>query len=173
LLIEVENLKNSSYKPSEYQGEDFNRSCNLIFYNTTECDSNRSDDRTEFDLIQVNNVIKSILVECNIIPIKVIRLGRYQKDKSRPIKVTFSSTSDIYEILKNKRKLSQLAPPSSINISTDRTQYQRDFMKKLRDELTVRNSNGEAGLTIKFFKGTPKIVSLSHTKQNNSQNFLN
>lgn len=45
LLIEVENLNNFPYKPSENQGDDFiineinkrnNRSCNLIFYNTAE-----------------------------------------------------------------------------------------------------------------------------------------
>jgi len=46
-------------------------------------------------------------------------------------------------------------------------------MKKLRDELAARISNGETGLTIKFFKGTPKIVPISNMKQANSQNFLN
>lgn len=41
------------------------------------------------------------------------------------------------KLKRNKRKLSQLSPPSPINISTDRTQYQRDFMRKLRDELAA------------------------------------
>lgn len=111
LLIEVKNLKAFSYKPLENQGDDFinneinernNSLCNLIFYNTAKCESNLSDERIEFDLIQVNNIIKSILVYCNIlIQIKVIRLGRYQKIKLRSIKATFSTTSDVSEILKN------------------------------------------------------------------------
>jgi hypothetical protein len=182
LLMEVECLKNSSHKSSESQGDDFiineinernTRSHNLIFYNISECDTNRSDNRIDYDITQVNNVIKSISINFDIIPIKTIRIGRTQTDKPRPIKVTFSTTADVYNILKNKRKLSQLAPPSSVNISSDRTQYQREHMKKLRDELAARISNGEAGLTIKFFKGTPKIVPISNIKQTNSQHFLN
>jgi len=182
LLVEVESLKNSSYKSVESQGDDFIineiherniRSRNLIFYNIAECDSNRSDNRSEYDITQVNDVIKSISINSNIIPIKTIRIGRTQTDKPRPIKVTFSTTADVFDILKNKRKLSQLVPPSSVNVSTDRTQYQRNCMKKLRDELAARISNGETGLTIKFFKDTPKIVPISIVKPDSSQNFLN
>lgn len=65
------------------------------------------DDRISFDLVQINNVIKTILVDSSIIPKKVIRIGRLQAGKSRPIKVIFDSKSNVFDIIKNKRKLSQ------------------------------------------------------------------
>lgn len=54
-------------------------------------------------------------------------------------------------------------------ISSDRTQYQREYMKKLRENLASRFSNGENGLTIKFIEGVPKIVSKSDFVVNSSQ----
>jgi len=61
-------------------------------------------------------------VDSEIVPLKVIRLGRYQSGKLRPIKAVFSTSSNTFDILKNKRKLSLHVPPSRINISSDRTQ---------------------------------------------------
>ncbi|CAI6360305.1 unnamed protein product [Macrosiphum euphorbiae] len=193
LLVEVENLKNmnfnsdSGYTSSVHFSNEFifneinerNRCANnLLFYNIEECDSNRLDDRISFDLVQINNVIKTILVETSIIPKKVIRIGRSQAGKSRPIKVIFDSKSDVFDIIKNKRKLSQCnSSLSSINISTDRTLYQRETMKKLREELNQRTSKGEMDLTIKFVNGVPNIVKKSevistHSQPQQSQNFL-
>jgi hypothetical protein len=189
----VENLKNmnfnsdSSNTSSVHFSNEFifneinecNRCANnLLFYNIEECNSNRLDDRISFDLVQINNVIKTILVDTSIIPKKVIRIGRSQAGKSRPIKVIFDSKSDVFDIIKNKRKLSQCnSSLSSINISTDRTLYQREAMKKLREELKQRTSKGEMDLTIKFVNGVPDIVKKSeiistHSQPQHSQNFL-
>lgn len=44
-------------------------------------------------------------------------------------------------------------------------------MRKLRDEMATSDSNGESSFTIKFFKGTPKIVPLSYKNQVDSQFF--
>lgn len=77
---------------------------------------------------------------------------------SRTIKVIFDSKSDVFYIIKNKRKLLQCnAPISSINISTDRILYQREAMKKLREELSQRTSKGEMDLKIKFINSVPTI----------------
>lgn len=96
LLVEVENLKNrnlnsdSSNMSSVHFSNEFifneinerNRCANnLLFYNIEECDSNRLDDRITFDLVQINKVIKTILVDTSIIPKKVIRIGRSQAGK--------------------------------------------------------------------------------------------
>jgi len=77
--MEVESLKNSSYKSSESQVDDFIineiNECNirsryLIFYNIAEFDSNRSVNRIEYDTTHVNNVIKTISINSDIILIK-------------------------------------------------------------------------------------------------------
>lgn len=192
LLVEVENLKNRNFNSdssnmssvqfsNEFIFNEINErnrcANNLLFYNIEECDSNRLDDRISFDLVQINNVIKNILVDTSINP-KVIRIGRSQAGKSRPIKAIFDSKSDVFDIIKNKRKLSQCnSSLSSINISTDRTLYQRETMKKLREELNQRTLKGEMDLTIKFVYGVPNIVKKSevistHSQPQQAQNFL-
>lgn len=181
LLFEVESLKNSHTQnnagtqfDSEFIINEINernkRASNLILYNINESDSTQSDLRITHDLNQVNIVIKSILNNATTLPspVKVIRLGRSQSNKPRPLKVVFNSVSDVFDILKNKRNLSIDHP--NVSVSSDRTQIQRDYMQKLREQLTTRSSNGENGLTIKFIKGVPKIINKSELVDNSSKN---
>jgi len=104
--------------------------------------------RIAHDLNQVNIVIKSILNNSTALPslVKVIRLGRPQINKPRPIKVVFNPISDACDILKNKNNLSSDHP--TISVSSDCTQNQRDYLLKLREQLTTHSSKGEVGLTI-------------------------
>lgn len=80
----------------------------------------------------------------------------------------------MFDIIRNKKKLTDSNPPSTTFISTDRTPHQRDYMKSLKEELVLRSNNGESGLTIKFIKGIPKIVNIASVSktQNNNQHFL-
>lgn len=115
LLVEVENLKNRNFNSdssnmssvqfsNEFIFNEINErnrcANNLLFYNIEECDSNRLDDCIAFDLVQINNVIKNILVDTSINPKKVFRIGRSQAGKSRPIKAIFDSKSDLFDILR-------------------------------------------------------------------------
>lgn len=108
------------------------------------------------------------------VPLKVIRLGRFQPGKMRPIKTIFSMATDVFDIIRNKKKISHSNLPSTINISTDRTPNQRESMKKLCEELASRTNNGEIGLTIKFQRGVPKIIKIigaSNIQSQNPKNF--
>jgi len=119
-----------------------------------------SADRLAHDSNLVNVVIKVINSDNNITkPLKVVRLGKHDQNKTRPIKAAFSSAADVFDILKSKKKLLSSQPPSTIRISSDRTLFQRNFMKKLRDELESRKNNGEEYLIIKYVKGSPEIFS--------------
>lgn len=178
LLAEVEELKsqkkfNSVQNHSEEfiigeVGERNIRASNLIFYNVPESNADNAVDRVAHDSNLVSNVINSFINGGSIIPSKVIRLGIRSQNKLRPIKAVFSTPADAFEILKSKKKLLSVQPPSSIVISSDRTLYQRDYMKKLRDELESRRANGENDLIIKYIRGTPAIV----TKKTRSENFF-
>lgn len=173
------NLGNNPNLSNEFIINEINernkRAKNVIFYNIQESNSNQTGERLSYDNKQVNSTIASILVDTDNLPtpLKVIRLGRYQPGKLRPIKAIFESDSIVFDIIRNKNKLTHSNPPSTIYISTDRTPYQRDYMKSLKEELMTRTKNGEAGLTIKFIKGTPKIViaNIASTTLNNSLNF--
>lgn len=191
LLVDVENIKNHSIKninsinntnfSDEFVINEINernrRANNLIFYNVEESESNRSDDRITSDSNHINNIISIVLSDISRdipVPLKVIRLGRYQPGKIRPIKAIFSMATDVFDIIRNKKKISYSIPNSTINISTDRTPNQRESMKKLREELASRTSDGETGLTIKFQRGVPKIVKITsapNTQPQNSKNF--
>lgn len=76
----------------------------------------------------------------------------------RPIKTIFSTATDVFDIIRSKKKILVSNLPSTISISTDRTPYQRESMKKLREELAARQASGEQNLTIKFIKGLPTII---------------
>lgn len=191
LLVDVDNIKNITINntnstdninfSNEFVINEINernrRANNLIFYNIEESDSNRSDDRITSDFNHINNIISIILSDISRdipIPLKVIRLGRYQPGKMRPIKTIFSTATDVFDIIRNKKKITHSNLPSIINISTDRTPNQRESMKKLREELASRTNNGETGLTIKFQRGVPKIIKImgaSNSQSQNSQNF--
>ncbi|CAI6348838.1 unnamed protein product [Macrosiphum euphorbiae] len=183
LLVEVEGLKNCPLQRlnnevcNEFIINEINernrRAANLICYNVIESDSNQSDVRIAHDREHVNNFLATIAESTNSVPvpIKVIRIGRYQSNKPRPLIITFGSVSDAFNIMKNKTKLLSRYP--MISLSSDRTQYQRDHMKKLREELASRISKGEIDLTIKFIRGVPTIIqkSIINNVQNPIKNF--
>lgn len=91
-------------------------------------------------------------------PIEVIRLGHSLSDKPRPLKVLFNFMAETLDVIKNKKGLSNVNTISSIIIRTDRTDYQRETMRKLCEELYPRKSNGKSGITIQFLKGVSSIA---------------
>lgn len=90
------------------------------------------------------------------ITINIIRLGK-TTNKCRPIRATLPNQHDVYDVLKNKRKLSNLVDFKLISISTDRTILQRKHLKSVIDELNARKTAGEADLFIKYVNNLPVI----------------
>lgn len=72
----------------------------------------------------------STLLFNNYLKIIWNNLSIYQLNKPRPLIITFNSISEAFNIMKNKIKL--LYRYATIPLSSDCTQYQRDYMKKLR-----------------------------------------
>ncbi|CAI6359617.1 unnamed protein product [Macrosiphum euphorbiae] len=187
LLSEVNELKNQKNNGNNisYYSEEFiineigdrnMRASNLILYNVPESNSdNTADRKNTADSNVVSNLIDSIIIgDKNIKPVKLLRLGIRVHDKTRPIKAIFSSSKSlVFEILKSKKKLLSLNPPSNIGISLDRTLYQRNYMKKLREELeSRRSSDGGNELIIRYVRGTPTIVSRNDRPNTRGKNFF-
>lgn len=184
LLTEVNDLKiqkntnNTSNNSEEFIINEISernlRASNLILYNVPESNSDNTTDRIAQDSNLVCDVISSINSGNNIIkPLKVIRLGIRDLNNTRPIKAIFASPAEAFDILKSKKKLLSLLPPSIIRISSDRTLHQRNYMKKLRGELETRKTNGETDLIIKYVRGTPIIVTKNNRSANSrDENFL-
>lgn len=164
LEINIDTLKsdtNSNNQQTDYNNliseihERSQREKNLIITGINEIFSKNTDERRNYDKSQINDVIRSIIPDCPA-PIKVIRLGKYDSNKSRPIKVCFEEPSVPKLVLKNKSIIQEKS--IKVKIYSDQTPYQKRVMQSLKDELKNRTEAGEKDLTIKYIKGIPKII---------------
>lgn len=134
------------------------RSKNIVIVGIPEPDV--ATDRHTYNKNEVLKITKTIYAECPE-PLKIIRLGKYKPDRTRSIKVCFSSEEPVKAILRNKSS----AKFDPIKIFSDQTPYQRMHMQNLKEELVRRTANGETNLKIKYIKGTPKIITATEEKQ--------
>ncbi|CAI6376334.1 unnamed protein product [Macrosiphum euphorbiae] len=127
------------------------RARNIIFFNIQEFNS-LPDQLT--DTLTVDEILKSI--DLNINKVSVRRLGK-QSNKPRPLLTTLPNSSDVFEVLKVKRKLLSTANFKDICIASDRTTQQRQFFTKIVSQIKQRNDNGEDNLFIKYINNVPTI----------------
>lgn len=128
------------------------REKNIIIVGMNEPSNKNSSDRRKHDYDEVFKIINLMIQNCPE-PIKCMRLGKYNPDKNRPIKVLFTSAGTPKLLLRNKSKL-----PENIRMYSDQTPAQKNYMEALSSELKRREENGETDLTIKYIKGVPKII---------------
>jgi len=98
------------------------RSRNIILFNIPETPNQTNSDDKNY----VSNIFKKI--DLSIEPINIIRLGKIT-NKCRPIRATLPNQHDVYDVLKNKRKLINSVDFKIISISTDTTMLQRKHLK--------------------------------------------
>ncbi|KAG5883272.1 hypothetical protein JTB14_018118 [Gonioctena quinquepunctata] len=95
------------------------------------------------------NNIKHLVKDIDVDPsnINIFRLGKYDPNKNRPIKVCFSNQYEALTVLKQK-----LAVPG-VNIFSDQTKAQQTYFQNLKKQQEYQN-NGEN----KILNSVPKIV---------------
>lgn len=86
--------------------------------------------------------------------IKTFRLGKYDKNKNRPIKVLLNSPEDAKNVLKNKKTIKV----PSIIIFNDQTKMQREYYNDVKQKLNNLILSGDTSKTIKFINDKPTIV---------------
>lgn len=133
----------------------FQREKNIVVSGLQEINSGDSAERSKYDKQEVIKMIRVADPNC-IEPIKCFRLGKYNSNKSRPIKVCFSSAETAKSILRNKNNIYKEI--NNIKFYSDQTPLQKEEMLKLRVELNKRTEEGEDNLAIKYVKGVPKII---------------
>lgn len=130
---------------------------NVIICGIKETNNNNSSDRVKYDMCEVTKIIK--LADQNLgEPLKCYRLGKYDASKNRPIKIILPSADSAQTVLRNSNRISNQFP--NVKCFSDQTPQQKKYLYDLRDELKRRTDNGEGDLTIKYVRGTPKIVEL-------------
>lgn len=140
------------------------RSKNIIISGVSEPNANNPSERREEDKTTVLKIINTIVRHTsNLEPERIYRLGKYQSDKCRHLKVCFSSPDIVKSILKNKQNLKE----EKIKIFSDQTPQQQEYMAMLKQRLENRIASGEDNLCIKYIRGVPKII--KQTPKNSSQ----
>jgi hypothetical protein len=135
-------------------GERDMRSKNVIMFDVPEAglDVPVSEHIAE-DRKKVAEIIQHVEVLSPEKVVRLQRLGTRQKDKTRPLKITFVTGEDAKAVLYNKSRL-----PKSIKVKQDYTDIQREHIRKTWSELERRKANGEENIVIKYINGAPKIV---------------
>lgn len=136
---------------NEFQ-ERSKREKNVIIVGIDEPMQKNPAERKKYDHDKVFAILQAVYPECPD-PLKIIRLGKYNANSNRSIKVILDSAFTAKLILRNKDKAGE-----KFKIYSDQTPMQQNHLKSLKDELETRKRNGEENLCIKYVKGTPKII---------------
>lgn len=156
---EVQQLKISKNLPtngediySEFQ-ERAERNKNIIIVGIPEQHGRNFEERRELDTTLSVNVVNAMYPTCPK-PERVLRVGKYDPAKNRPIKVCYNSHETVKNILRNKTSFKD----ENIKIYSDQTPNQKKYLMDLQNQLKLRQEKGEENITIKYIRGVPKII---------------
>ena len=99
----------------------------------------------------------AIIQQTDAKPVTIIRLGKRDENKTRPIKIKFNLLSDKQLVMSSLSKLKE-APDMSrkISVTEDYTIEERaEIMKKVKEAKNKTETEGEGKYTFKV-RGTPK-----------------
>lgn len=137
------------------------RSRNIIFYGSVESGTSKQE-QINLDNVLVQNLLDQTSIQCD--GIKPIRLGRFDstlEQRSRPIRVTLSSSDDVFKIIRKFKTIKNNPQYSHLSASLDRTPRQIAIFKSVKNELTARIAAGETNLKIKYKNGIPTIINVN------------
>ena len=138
------------------------RSMNLIFHQLEEPESSQGHNTVDTDL--VSEIIQKIWPG-NTLGLKCMRIGKKREGYTRPVRVTLPSKNDALKILRNKSCYS-----GPVKIYNDQTNNQRKYLKSLQERLKNLRDAGEVDKTIRYFNGTPKIVTAKNNHNTKNSN---
>lgn len=136
------------------------RARNIIIHNLPESTSRDIQTRISSDKDKLENLFQSVNFETDMNTVKLHRIGKASKDKSRPMKVILNSPSEANSCMELFTPALKGTDPSlsALGVTRDKTIRERQYLNKLRDELDKRTHNGEENLTIKYRNGIPVIM---------------
>lgn len=139
----------------------YDRKQNIIVFKHAEIESQNITERDEHDISTAKSILGSLSAGIDLTRIEVHRLGRYVKNKPRPLKIKLGNSKDVHAIIKNAKNLKDSATYNHISISYDRTTRQINYYKKIKAELDARVAAGEQNLKIRYKSGVPIIDTLN------------
>ena len=127
------------------------RESNIVIHGKRESENNEDNDK-QF----VNDMIKDISVGA-ITAKSIIRIGKTENEKARPIKVIFNNKEEKSKVMSNLRHLKGKDVYNKISITDDYTMSERKMVKDYVDMAKQKNRElGNDAKTIILVRGTPK-----------------
>lgn len=172
LQADVTNLKSTSPQPS-FQDNSFDdmlnefterqkRKNNIVVFGMTEAAELQKEERVELDKARISEILEfSNITRPDHENLKVIRLGRFTPNKSRPIKVILDNEELVKQIIRKAKDMRRHDQFKGIFVSYDKTPRQMDQYQQVKRNLNERLSNGETNLRIMYVNGNPIIKSLN------------
>lgn len=141
------------------------RQSNVLFFGFPESKTNDWQKRKDEDTNLINNYIKNLTKSEQKYEFKAIRLGKYNPEKTRPIKAIFNDKQDAQKILKQKNNIPE---EQKMYIKYDQTEMQRNYLQQVLMEFNNR-INHEKDIKIKYVNNVPTIIKI--TDKRNTNNF--
>lgn len=144
---------NSNYEEMVAEFQDrYLRQKNILIMGIAEPKNTVTKERRAHDKAEVEKILSALDEQCPE-PVKLIRLGKYNQEKSRPIKAIFKSKEEAVTVLRKRNDV-----PENVKIVSDETPMQKKYLYELKDQLKLREENGETNLRIKYVNGIPRII---------------
>lgn len=138
-----------------------NRASNVIICNIQESSERNQLERAKEDTVNVKNILGKLTEEVTIK--KTFRLGKFNSNKIRPIKVVLGNSEEALTILRNKNRI--MVP--GVIIFGDQTKIQKEYYQSVKNKLNELIANGEVNKKIRYVNNIPVIVdSISPVQKN-------
>ncbi|KAJ8952078.1 hypothetical protein NQ318_010988 [Aromia moschata] len=161
----VSDISNVSTMEFEYilneMQERQKRMSNIIITNIREPALTNFRERKEQNIQAIRNILRPIGIE-ETIPLNVFRLGKYEENKHRPLKVMFTSNEQAITVLKNKSKINT----PGIKIFGDQTKKQKEYFMSLKQKIRELEESGD---NTKF--DINSMESVANNEQDLAENF--
>lgn len=136
------------------------RAQNILIFGFLEVDNMDREERHKKEGDAIKEVLKKLNNNQEPEKFEYFRMGKYNKEKTRPIKILFEKKETALKYLKAKDKLVR----DNAYIKSDQTKIQRDFLKRVLAELQTRKERGETDIRLKYIKNIPTIIKSSQSE---------
>lgn len=133
---------------------------NIILTNIKESSAANRQNRIQDEQRAVKEILQK--TEIQITDFHLQRLGKYDPNKNRPIKILMPNKHLAVQILKNRDKINI----PGVKLFSDQTKMQRNYYLSLKQKLEEFRKNGDDSKTIKYINNMPKIVEKSYNQKN-------
>lgn len=136
--------------------EQKNISKNVMIFNLKEYADEKKNSNQVIKLLKNNNI------SVNNITIK--RIGKYNAEKCRPVKIIFKNYYEAIKMIKKSRIIARNSK-KNIYITNDKTKSQQQLEKEVSQELRSRKEKGESNIVKKYVNSIPTIVSIADASE--------